>query len=142
MIVLDTNVVSEPLKPEPDPTVLEWLDQQEPATLYLTSINLAELFAGIEILPTGRRKTSLRNALTRKVLPLFGERVLSFDAAAAEVFARIHSRAAAAGHTVGFADGAIAAIASANGCIVATRNVRDFKGTGVEVVNPWDTKGG
>ncbi|MBC7609062.1 MAG: type II toxin-antitoxin system VapC family toxin [Polaromonas sp.] len=137
MIILDTNVVSEPLKPSPEPAVLAWLDRQAPETLYLTTINLAELLAGIEVLPQGRRRTELQQALTTKVMPLFEGRILSFDKKAAEAFARINASAQALGNPISFADGAIAAIASAQGFILATRNVSDFKSTGVEMIDPW-----
>lgn len=138
MIILDTNVVSEPLKPSPDHVVLDWLDRQSPDTLYLTTVNLAELLAGIEVLPQGRRRTELQLALTSKVMPLFEGRILTFDKKAAEAFAQINASAQALGNPISFADGAIAAIASAQGFILATRNVRDFKGTGIELINPWD----
>ena len=138
MIILDTNVLSEPLKPMPASAVLDWLDRQVPQTLYLTTVNLAELLAGIEVLPQGRRRTELQHALTTKVIPLFEGRILSFDQAAAQAFARINASAQVVGNPISFADGAIAAIASAQGFILATRNVRDFKGTGIELINPWD----
>ena len=137
MIILDTNVVSEPLKPAPDPQVLDWLNAQAPDTLYLTCVNLAELLAGVALLPAGRRRTALQQALDAQILPLFEGRVLPFDRPAAEAFARIHASVQATGHTPAFADTAIAAIASAHGYAVATRNVRDFAGTGVAVLNPW-----
>lgn len=137
MIILDTNVVSEPLRPTPEPAVLAWLDAQAPATLCLTSITLAELLAGVAALPAGRRRTKLGQAITGQVLPLFEGRVLAFDMAAAHAFAQVQAGAQAAGNPISFADAAIAAIASAHGYAVATRNVRDFKGTGVEVIDPW-----
>ena len=137
MIILDTNVVSEPLKPSPEPAVLDWLDHQAPETLYLTTVNLAELLAGIEALPQGRRRTELHHALTAQMMPLFEGRILVFDKKAAEAFVRINASAQAVGNPISFADGAIAAIASAQGFLLATRNVRDFKGTGVELLNPW-----
>jgi predicted nucleic acid-binding protein len=137
MIILDTNIVSEPLKPQPTPAVLKWLDRQAPATLYLTTINLAELWSGIEILPAGKRRTQLQHAMNRQVLSLFERRVLTFDQKAAEVFGRINASAQAAGNPIDFADAAIAAIATTHGFILATRNERDFKGTGVELLNPW-----
>ena len=137
MIILDTNVVSEPLRAEPEPAVLAWLDAQAPATLYTTSITLADLLAGVAALPAGRRRNRLRQALSDQVLPLFEGRVLAFDAPAAHAYAQVHAGALAAGNPISFADGAIAAIAAAHGFAVATRNVRDFKGTGVEVVDPW-----
>ena len=137
MIILDTNVVSEPLKPAPEPAVLDWLNAQEPQTLYLTTVNLAELFAGLETMPAGRRRTELGHALAGQMMPLFEGRILAFDRQAAQAFARIIASAQAAGNPISFADGAIAAIASVHGFMLATRNVRDFKGTGVEIFNPW-----
>lgn len=138
MIILDTNVVSEPLKPAPSQAVLDWLDRQAPETLYLTAVSLAELLAGIETLPQGRRRLELEQAMARQVLPLFERRILSFDAKAAEAFGKVRAGAQAVGNTMGFADGAIAAIATAQGFVLATRNVRDFKGVGVGLIDPWD----
>ena len=119
MIILDTNVVSEPLKPAPDPTVLNWLDAHDPATFYLTTINLAELLAGVEAMPPGRRREALEQALSRQIAGLFEGRILSFDAKAAEAFAKTTSGAQAQGNPIGFADGAIAAIARTKGFAVA-----------------------
>jgi predicted nucleic acid-binding protein len=137
MIILDTNVISEPLKPQPEPAVLAWLNAQAPQTLYLTTVTLAELLAGIGAMPTGKRQLALKAALTEQVLPLFEGRMLAFDSPAAEAFARINALTTAAGQPISFADGAIAAIASARGFMLATRNVKDFKGTGVALINPW-----
>lgn len=138
MIILDTNVVSEPLKPVPSLAVLDWLDRQSPETLYLTAVSLAELLAGIEALPQGRRRLELEQALTRQIMPLFEGRILSFDVKAAEAFGKVRAGAQAVGNTIGFADGAIAAIAAAQSFVLATRNVRDFRGASVELINPWD----
>jgi toxin FitB len=137
MIILDTNVVSEPLKPSPDLGVVNWLNAQEPASLYLTTINLAELMSGVEALPQGKRRDALSQALTTQVSLLFERRVLSFDTKAALAFAACYANAQAQGNPIAFADCAIAAIAKANGFMLATRNVRDFLGTGVEIINPW-----
>ena len=137
MIILDTNVVSEPLKPAPEPKVLAWLDNQVAETLYLTSVNLAELLAGIETLPVGRRRTDLHRALTEQMMPLFEGRILPFDKKAAEAFARINAGTKALGNPINFADGMIAAIASAHGFILATRNENDFKAAGIGLINPW-----
>ena len=137
MIILDTNVISEPLKREPNPTVLNWLDAQEPATLYITTIGLAELLVSVEVLPQGRRREALGQALSRQLAALFERRILDFDAKAAEAFAATFAGAQAQGNPVPFADCAIAAIAIAKGFIIATRNVRDFKGTGVQIIDPW-----
>jgi toxin FitB len=138
MIILDTNVVYEPLKPAPSQVVLDWLDRQAPDTLYLTAVSLAELLAGIEALPQGRRRLDLEQAVTRQIMPLFEGRILSFDAKAAGAFGKVRAGAQAVENSIGFADGAIAAIAAARGFALATRNVRDFRGAGVELINPWD----
>lgn len=136
MIILDTNVVSEPLRPAPDAAALAWLDAQASATLCLTSITLAELLAAVAALPAGRRRNRLALALSDQVLPLFEGRMLAFDAPAAHAFARVHAGAAAAGNPISFADAAIAAIAAAHGFALATRNARDFKGTGIALIDP------
>lgn len=137
MIVLDTNVVSEPLKPEPNQTVIDWLNAQEPQTLYLTTISLAEWLSGIALLPAGRRRDALEQALNTQVLPLFAGRILPLDTQAAAVFAKTLAEARAQGNSIGFADCAIAAIARASGFAIATRNGRDFKGCGVALIDPW-----
>ncbi len=137
MIVLDTNVVSEPLRARPDAAVVQWLDAQDPRTLYLTAINVAELLAGVELLPAGRRKRTLKATLDERVFPLFAGRVLPFDEKAAFAFASLNAKAVASGNRVGFSDAGIAAIAQANGFLLATRNVKDFRGTGIGLVNPW-----
>ena len=141
MIILDTNVVSEPLKALPEPAVLDWLNAQNPETLYLTTVTLAELLAGVEVMPAGLRRTQLNQALIAQMIPLFEDRILSFDRQAARVFAQINASAQAAGNPISFADCAIAAIASARGFMLATRNVRDFKGSNIEILNPWLKQG-
>lgn len=141
MIILDTNVLSEPLRHRPEPRVLNWLDAQAPQTLYLTTVNLAEMLAGVETLPAGRRRAELQQALMERVLPLFEGRVLAFDAQSAVVFARLNASAKAAGNPISFADGAIAAIAIRHGFLLATRNIHDFRGTDVGLINPWDAGG-
>ena len=118
--------------------VLDWLDRPAPETLYLTVVSLAELLASIAALPPGRRRLELEQAVTRQIMPLFEGRILSFDTKAAGAFGKINAGAQAVGNTIGFADGTIAAIASANGFALATRNVRDFRGAGVELMNPWE----
>lgn len=137
MIVLDTNVVSEPLRTAGEPAVLAWLDQQNIETLFLTTISLAELRYGVAALPDGRRKDGLSAALENRVIALFGPRVLAFDAAAAQAYAVIRARAKAAGKAIAAADGYIAAIAAAHGFTVATRDVGPFEAAGLPVINPW-----
>ena len=137
MIVLDTNVVSEPLKPRPDPAVLSWLDRQNPATLYLTAISRAELLAGVMALPPGKRRTELQRVLDRELVSLFAHRLLAFGERSAEAYARVVTATQAAGNPIDFADAAIAAIAIEHDFALATRNERDFRGAPVKLLNPW-----
>lgn len=137
MIILDTNVVSEPLKPAPDAAVLRWLDRQGPGTLYLTTISQAELLAGVHALPAGRRRTELQKVLTQELASLFSGRILSFGERSAQAYADVVTAANAAGNPIDFADAAIGAIAIEHNYILATRNARDFKGTSVKLINPW-----
>ena len=137
MIVLDTNLVCEPLRPKPDAAVLAWLDRQAPETLYLTTITLAELQASIEILPVGKRRKALQ-AATTELVALFEGRVLSFDQESAHAFGLVFADTQAAGNPIHFGDCAIAAIAIRRGFMLATRNVRDYKGAGIELINPWN----
>jgi toxin FitB len=137
VIVLDTNVLSEPLKKEPSPNVMRWLDAQDPESLYLPSIVLAEVLSGIAALPAGKRRSALQASFDKQIANLFEARILSFDAQAAAVFGGTHAAANALGNAICFADCAIAAIAKTRQYMVATRNTKDFRGTGVILVNPW-----
>lgn len=137
MIILDTNVVSEPLRPRADPAVQAWLDAQAAETLYLTATNVAELLVGVEMLADGRRKRGLGSALESLIDGLFGSRVLPFDHGAARVYAKIVDRARRGGHSISVADGQIAAIAALHGFAVATRDVAPFAAAGLPVINPW-----
>ncbi len=139
MIVLDTNVISEPLKRRADPAVIRWLDAQDPETLYLTAINLAEILIGIALLPVGRRKRGMELAMQSLQAKLFAGRFLSFDREAAIAFALLGSRAAAKGHSISVADCQIGAIAAVHGFAVATRDTAPFLAAGVPVVNPWES---
>ena len=138
MIVLDTNVVSEPMRPHGSPAVQAWLDRQVAETLYLTATSLSELLVGIDILPGGRRKKNLGVALRELMGLLFGSRILPFDQAAAIAYASMVGRARTAGRAISVADGQIAAIAATHGFIVATRDTEPFVAAGVAVVNPWE----
>jgi toxin FitB len=140
VIILDTNVVSEPMKPTGAPVVRYWLDEQIAETLYLTSISLSELLLGVELLPGGRRKAGLAAALNELLSALFGTRILPFDQQAATVYASRVSSARAEGQTISMADGQIAAIAAVHGFTVATRDVAPFVAAGVSVVNPWELR--
>ncbi len=137
MILLDTNVVSEPLRPAPDARVIEWIDAQPLETLFLSAITVAELRAGVVLLPAGKRRTGLRQNLEKRVLPLFAGRVLAFDLASTPAYAELMVRARAAGLAIATADGYIAAIAAVNGFTVATRDIGPFEAAGVPVINPW-----
>lgn len=137
MILLDTNVVSEPLKLAGDPAVLAWIDAQSIETLYLAAISLAELRFGVASLPAGKRKDALHTSLEQRVVPLFAGRILAFDAAASATYAQILARARADGKAIATADGYIAATAAANGLMVATRDTAPFEAAGLAVINPW-----
>ncbi|MCF2133740.1 MULTISPECIES: type II toxin-antitoxin system VapC family toxin [Mycetohabitans] len=137
MIVLDTNVVSEAMKPEPDPAVRAWLNEQVAETLYLSSVTLAELLFGTGVLPDGRRKKGPGVALDG-LLELFGERVLTFDTEAARHYAELAVKARTAGKGFPTPDGYIGAIAVSKGFIVATRDTSPFEAAGLTVINPWD----
>ena len=137
MILLDINVVSEPLRPAPDARVIEWIDAQPLETLFLSAITVAELRAGVALLPAGKRRTGLQQNLDNRVLRLFAGRVLPFDLACTPAYAELMVRARTAGLAIATADGYIAAIAAANGFTVATRDTGPFEAAGVAVINPW-----
>jgi hypothetical protein len=136
MILLDTNVVSEAMKPVPDDAVRGWLDEQAAETLYLSSVTIAELMFGIGALPKGNRKDKLASALDG-VMELFADRVLPFDIDAARHYADLAVKARAAGKGFPTPDGYIAAIAASKGFVVATRDTSAFDAAGVEVIDPW-----
>ncbi len=137
MILIDTNVISEPMQPAPNALVVQWIDAQAVDTLYLSAITVAELRFGIAVLPPGRRRDRLRSRLEEEVLPLFEGRVLPFDLAASEAFATLMAAARAKGEAIGKTDGFIAAIAAANGFAVATRDTSPFTAAGMIVIDPW-----
>jgi predicted nucleic acid-binding protein len=139
MIVLDTNVISEPLRPLADPAVIRWLDAQDPETLYLTATVLSEILIGIALLPAGKRKRGMELAMQSLQTKLFAGRFLSFDRDAAVAFALLGSRAAAKGYSISVADCQIAAIAAVHGFAVATRDTAPFLAVGVPVINPWES---
>jgi hypothetical protein len=139
MIVLDTNVISEPLKPHADPAVIRWLDAQDPETLYLTATTLSEVLIGIALLPAGKRKRGMELAMQSLQTRLFAGRFLPFDREAAIAFALLGSRAAAKGYSISVADCQIAAIAAVRGFAVATRDSAPFLAAGVPIINPWES---
>ena len=137
MIILDTNVISEPLRPRPDPRVLSWLNQQKRELLFVTVTNLAELKMGIAILPSGKKKATLQLGVVRVLKDYFGPRILNVTEGIADLHAAIFAEARRKGVAIGFADAQIAAIAKSRGFVVATRDVKPFDAAGVEVVDPW-----
>ena len=137
MIILDTNVVSEAMKPEPHPAVRAWLNNQAAETLYLSSVTLAELLFGIAALPAGKRKDMLAQTLDG-LMGLFRDRVLSFDVDAARHYAKLAVTAKTGGRGFPTPDGYIAAIAASRGFVVASRDTAPFEAGGVSVINPWE----
>ena len=137
MIVLDTNVVSEAMRPEPHPGVRAWLNGQASETLFLSSVTVAELMFGIGALPVGRRKDLLAQTLDG-MLRLFRDRVLSFDIDAARCYADLAVAARTSGRGFPTPDGYIAAIAASRGFIVASRDTAPYKAVSLRVINPWD----
>jgi predicted nucleic acid-binding protein len=136
MILLDTNVVSEAMKPEPAPAVRGWLDEQAAETLYLSSVTIAELMFGIGALPEGKRKDRLTVALDG-VLELFADRILPFDTKAARRYADLAVMARSAGKGFPTPDGYIAAIAASHDFAVASRDASAFAAAGLTVIDPW-----
>lgn len=139
MIVLDTNVISEILRPQPDGKVSDWLAMQPLSALFTTAITQAEVFYGVGLLPEGRR----RNDLLAATRPIFENdlsgRVLAFDADAAVSYADIATNRRRLGHPISQFDAQIAAIVHSRGATLATRNVRDFIDCGIAVIDPWAT---
>ncbi len=140
MILIDTNVISELWKAEPNPDVLAWIDGQAIETLYLSAVTVAELRFGLAAMPEGKRRTLYQERLENEVLPAFTGRVLPFDLAASQAYADLMAGARSAGKAIGKADGYIAAMASACGLMVATRDINPFEAAGVKFVNPWEAE--
>lgn len=140
MILLDTNIVSEAIKPAPHPSVLAWLDAQVAETLFLPSITVGELLFGVGALPEGRRKELLAARVDR-LLEDFAGRILAFDTEAARRYAELAVQARRAGHGFPTPDGYIAAIAAAHGLAVASRDTSAFRAAGLTVIDPWSTAG-
>lgn len=137
MIILDTNVVSEAMKPEPNRSVQAWLNNQAIETLYLSSVTLAELLFGIAALPAGKRKEMLEQALNG-LMGLFRDRILSFDIDAARHYAELAVTARNGGRGFPTPDGYIAAIAASRKFTVASRDTAPYEAANVSVINPWE----
>lgn len=137
MIVVETNVLSESMRIAPDRRVTEWLDAQPLETLYLSIVTVAELRYGVARLPTGKRRQVLHERIETQVLPGFAGRILPFDLAATRTFAAQMAKAQNDGISVALSDAYIAAIASAHGMTIATRDITPFRAVGVSVIDPW-----
>ena len=137
MILLDTNIVSELMRPAPSPAVMSWLGAQPASSLFISAVTEAELRYGVMLLPEGRRRADLMTALEAMLAEDFAARILPFDSAAAVAFAFIAASRRQAGKPISQFDAQIAAIAQSRGAVLATRNVADFAECGVEIINPW-----
>ena len=137
MIVLDTNVVSEAMKPAPDRRAMAWLRAQPLAELTTTAVTLAEISYGLCRLPRGRRRDDLTARVRMFIAQAFGERILAFDARAADLYGEIVALRQAAGRPIEALDAMIAATARAHAASLATRNLADFDGCGIPLIDPW-----
>lgn len=137
MIVLDTNVVSELMRPTPADAVVSWVDAQPAAEVFLTAVTVAELLYGIGRLAEGARKAALAEGVEAMLYEDFDNRVLAFDGAAAAHYADIVVRREGAGRPISMADALIAASCRSHNAVLATRNVSDFAETGLTIANPW-----
>lgn len=137
MILLDTNVISEVIKPQPSLVVLRWLAAQEPQAIFTTTITKAEILYGVETLPQGRRRVQLSVAVEKMLAQEFQGRILPFDDDAARAFAKIVAARDAVGRPISQFDAMIAAIARSRGASIATRNTADFERCAIPLINPW-----
>lgn len=137
MIVLDTNVVSEPLKPRPEPCVGEWIRASSKAELHLTATVVAELGQGIAVLQPGRKRIELQDALDLMIAEEYDGRVLPFDLEAARAYALVIERRTVLGRPIRAEDAQLAAVCLVHDAALATRNTRDFEGLGLTLIDPW-----
>lgn len=137
MIVLDTNVVSELIRPVPSEQVLDWVDAQRTADLVITAVTLAELRVGVAVMPRGRRRNTVAQQIEEIFVEEFGASALPFDSDCSAVYAELIAGRRQAGRPIGALDAQIAAICVHNGASLATRNTRDFSECGVELHDPW-----
>jgi toxin FitB len=137
MIVLDTNVLSEALRPAPEPLVLDWLANQPRTSLYITTVTRGEILYGIRLLLDGKRRRRLWDAARLIFDEDFADQMLSFDSDAADMYAEIAASRRTAGKPISQFDAMIVAMAGSRGASLATRNVKDFEECGVDIINPW-----
>jgi len=139
MIVLDTNVLSEIMRVTPSLAIVKWLAEQAPSQLFITAITEAEIYYGIELLPTGKRREALLSAAEAIFADDFAQRILPFDSDAARAFSRIAAGRRSAGKPIGQSDAQIAAIVQVHQATLATRNATDFENCDIRILNPWRT---
>jgi predicted nucleic acid-binding protein len=137
MILLDTSVVSELMKATPEPVVMAWVNTVPTASVFMSSVTQAEILYGVALVPEGKRREGLARAAQTVSETHFRGRILPFDSGAAEAFAVLAAERRRAGRPIAQADAQIAAIARSRGAELATRNVADFEGCGVDIINPW-----
>ncbi|KGE05168.1 type II toxin-antitoxin system VapC family toxin [Pseudohaliea rubra] len=142
MILIDTNVISDLMRPDPAPAVLAWFGAHKASALYLSAVGEGELRRGAVILPPGRRRRQLLDAIDAMIAEDFAGRVVPFDSAAAAAFAEVFAARQKAGRPISFPDCQIAATARAHGAALATRNVTNFEGCGIPVIDPWQATEG
>ena len=138
MILLDTNVVSEVMRPKPSGNVVNWLNQQNSGSLFLSSITIAEICYGLRILPIGRRRQELETRFEAFIAQGFSRRIIGFDESAARAYAEIMGKRKEEGLPMSLPDGQIAAVAQISHLALATRNIRDFENCGLELINPFE----
>ena len=138
MIILDTNVLAEFMNSPPSETVVGWLNAQDPVSLYITSISIAEVCYGLQAMPEGRRRRLLEDRFEQFIVKAFTSRILNFDESAARIYGELRAYRKKIGRPLNNFDGQIAAIARTHGFSLATRNVRDFEHCLVELINPFN----
>lgn len=137
MILLDTNVISEVMRPAPEPAVMDWIDAQNPEELWTCMIVVAEVLSGLDLMPSGKRQNELRLKAEFMFTAFFAGRILIFDGAAAKVYGTVLKARKTVGRPIDEMDALIAATALAYDATLATRNVADFESSGVRLMNPW-----
>lgn len=137
MRLIDTNIISEMMKPEPTTKVIEWIDAQDVMQLHIAATTIAEITYGLQVLADGKRRHFLEQAFKKAINESFKNRILSFDEAAAHCYGNIMGRRKELGRPMSILDGQIAAIALTHGCALATRNIKDFQDCDLELINPF-----
>jgi hypothetical protein len=137
MLLLDTTLVSELMRPRPDPRVLSWVAAQPLSEMAIATITVMEVRFGIALLPRSRRRVELETRFRQLLIQAFPDRVLAFDQLAADACAEIRAHRRQSGNPIGVEDSMIAAIARIHGAPVATRDAGGFEGCGLTVINPW-----